>query len=147
IEVIPAPRVTVLVDGNAVPVAVAEGAVRAALARADVVMGPMDRVVPVRATPVQEGMEIQVMRVTQEVVEEIEMIPFRTVEWAEPQLPKGTTRIVREGQEGILKKEFRLTYENGQLAHREELGHTVVQEALSRIVGVGTRNDANVIET
>src|SRR5690606_6348602 len=38
-------------------------------------------------------------------------------------------------------------YENGELAHREELGHEVVAAAVDRIVGIGTREAINVLET
>lgn len=147
IEVILAEVVTVAVDGDEIRVAVAAGTVQQALARAGVVMGPLDRVVPVRQTKLEEGMRIEVIRVVQEEIEEMETIPYRTVRWAEPQLQKGVERVVREGKEGILKKHVRLTYENGKLAHRQELSHEVVEEAIARIIGVGTRESVNVIET
>ncbi len=139
--------VTVLVDADELEVGVVDGTVRDALVRADIVMGPMDRVVPVRETPLEEGMEIQVIRVVQEVLTETESIPFRTLRWAEPQLEKGIERVVREGREGILEKRVRLTYENGVLAHRQEIGHEVVEEPIARVIGVGTRETVNVLQT
>lgn len=142
-----AERVRVLVDDDQVEVAVIDGTVRDALIGADVVMGPLDRVVPVRETQLEDGMQVQVIRVVQEVVEETESIPFRTLRWAEPQLEKGKERIVREGKEGVLKKSVRLTYENGELAHRQEIGHEVVEEAVNRVIGIGTRETVNVIQT
>lgn len=139
--------VVVTVDGEERAVAVVDGTVRDALVRAGISMGSLDRVVPVRETPLEDGMRIEVIRVVQEVIDEFESIPFRTLRWAEPQLEKGKERIVREGKEGTLKKSVRLTYENGQMVHRQELGHEVVEEPVARIIGIGTRESVNVIET
>lgn len=147
IAIVRADVVTVRVDGDERQVAIARGTVRDALARAGVVMGALDRVVPGRDTPLEDGMSIEVIRVVQEVVEEREPIPFRTIRWEEPQLPRGAQRVVREGREGTLVKRVRYTYENGQLVHRQELGHEVVEEPVNRIIGIGTREAPNVLRT
>jgi len=135
------------VDGARIRVALASGTVRDALVAADVRMGPLDRVQPVRETPFEDGMEITVIRVVQEEIEETEVIPFATLEWAEPHLPRGETRIVREGREGLLVRKVLLTYENGELAARKVISNEVAQEAVAKIIGIGTREAMNVIQT
>ena len=75
---------TLHVDGEIRQLVVPHGTVRDALVRDEIRMGSMDRVVPVRETPLEEGMEIRVIRVTQEEVVETEGIPYRTLRWAEP---------------------------------------------------------------
>ena len=148
IRVARARRAYVNVDGRQVEVTLAKGTVRDALVAADVRMGPLDRVQPVRETPLEDGMEITVIRVVQEEVEERETIPFATLEWADPHLSKGETRVLRDGREGILVRRVLLTYENGELAARRVVSNEVVQEAIARIIGIGTREAAaNVLQT
>lgn len=140
-------RVTLRVDGEARELVVPHGTVKDALVRAGVRMGSLDRVVPVRETPLQDGMEIQVIRVTQQEVVETETIPYRTLRWAEPHLAKGEQRIVREGREGILETRVLLTFENGELAHRQVISTEVTLEPVAEIIGEGTREPAAVLET
>lgn len=141
-------KVTLRVDGNTHELVLPHGAtVRDALVQGEIRMGSMDRVVPVRETPLEEGMEIRVIRVTQEEIVERETIPYRTLRWAEPHLARGEVRIVREGREGILETRVLLTYEDGELVHRQVLSTEVVQEAVAEIIGEGTREATPVLET
>ena len=135
------------VDGERIRVALPSGTVRDALAAAGVKMGPLDRVEPVRDTPLEDGIEIKVIRVVQEEVEETETIPFTTLRWADPHLNKGETRIIREGREGLLVRRVLLTYENNELAARRVLSNEVAREAVAQIIGVGTREAVNVLQT
>jgi len=147
IEIIRGAWVTLFVDGGAVQAIVPRGTVRDALAKAGVTLGALDRVVPGLETPLEDGMEIRVVRVTQEEVVETETIPYRTLRWAEPHLAKGEQRIVREGKEGILETRVLLIYEDGQLIQRQVLSTQVVQEPVNMIIGEGTRESALVLET
>lgn len=141
-------KVTLRVDGNTHELVLTHGAtVRDALVQGEIRMGSMDRVVPVRETPLEEGMEIRVIRVTQEEIVERETIPYRTLRWAEPHLARGEVRLVREGREGILETRVLLTYEDGELVHRQVLSTEVVQEAVAEIIGEGTREATPVLET
>lgn len=139
--------VVLRVDGVEQTLAISGGTVRDALVRAGVRMGELDRVIPVRTVELAEGMEIEVIRVVQEEIVETETIPYRTLRWAEPALLQGEERIIQEGREGILEKRVLLTYENGSMVHRRELSHEVVQEASPEIIGVGTREAVQAIET
>lgn len=147
IQITRARSVMLSVDGERIRVALANGTVRDALVAAGVRMGPLDRVEPVRETPIEDGMGITVIRVVQEEIEETEVIPFATLEWAEPHLAKGETRVVREGQEGVLVRRVLLTYENGELAARKVLSNELQREAVARIIGVGTKETPNVLQT
>lgn len=147
IEVVRAQTVLLLVDGSVKEVAMQSGTVQDALVIGAIRMGPLDRVVPVRETPIHDGMEINVIRVTQEEVVETDVIPYATTRWAEPHLPVGERRIVREGQEGILKRVYLLTYENGELAHRKLLRTEVERNPVDEIIGIGTREARQVLQT
>lgn len=147
IQVIRGKRVVLHVDGERLELSVPGETVRDVLVHAGVRMGSLDRVEPVRGTELHNGLEIRVIRVTQEEIEEDEPIPFRTLRWAEPHLAKGEQRIVRQGKEGLLRTRVLVTYENGEVAHRRVLSREVVEEAIDEIVGIGTREALQVLQT
>lgn len=147
ITVVRAREVVLHVDQETERLAVAGETVRDVLVAAGVRMGPLDRVEPVRETPIEDGLEIRVIRVTQEEVVERQEIPFRTLEWAEPHLTKGERRLVREGRPGILEVRTLVTYENGEVAHRKVVSRDVVEQAVDQVIGVGTREGVNVLQT
>lgn len=124
-----------------------EMTVRDALRLAAVRMGPDDRVVPVRETSLHEDIRIEVIRVRREAINETDVIPFATVRWADPHLPAGETRLVREGREGMIEQTFNLTYENDKLAHRKLLSTRVIEDVVDEIIGVGMGGASPVLQT
>jgi uncharacterized protein YabE (DUF348 family)/3D (Asp-Asp-Asp) domain-containing protein len=97
-----------------------------ALAEAGMPLGEQDRVEPSRDAPLEDGMDVYVYRVNVGKVVEDEEIPFKTVARADPNLDWGTTRHA-DGQEGILRREYDVTYEND-----EEVGRTFSREWVER---------------
>lgn len=147
IQVVRGKRVVLHVDGERLELSVPGENVRDVLVHAGVRMGPLDRVEPVRETPLENGLEIRVIRVTQEEVVEEEPIPYRTLRWADPYLTRGEQRIVREGREGLLRSVVLVTYENGEVAHRNVLSREVVVEPIDQIIGEGSREALQVLQT
>jgi len=97
-----------------------------ALAEAGMPLGERDRVEPSRDAPLEDGMDVYVYRVDVGKFVEDEEIPFNTVARADPDLQWGTTRRAA-GQEGVLRREYEVTYENG-----EEVGRTFSREWVER---------------
>lgn len=147
IQVVRGKRVVLYVDGERLELSVPGENVRDVLVHAGVRMGSLDRVEPVRETPLENGLEITVIRVTQEEVIEEEPIPYRTQRWRDPYLTRGEQRIVREGREGLLRTVVLVTYENGEVAHRRVLSREVVVEPVDEIIGEGSREALQVLQT
>lgn len=139
--------VQVRVDGEEHEVWTVADTVRGALQAAGVRIGELDRVTPRLADRLEAGLSIQVTRVVEEFVEEIEMLPFKVVRWAAPELERGQTRVIREGQEGILRKTIRMVYEDGRLAGQSIVASEVERPAVDRVIGEGTRTPALVVQT
>lgn len=57
-------------------------------------------------------------------------VPFKTVKKNDPSLPKGQTKVVQQGREGV----DRITYRNGKEVKREH-----ITKPVNRIVHVGTK--------
>jgi uncharacterized protein YabE (DUF348 family) len=68
-----------------------------------------------------------------------EAIDFTTVEQADSSLYEGETSVVRSGDEGLRHVTYRITYRNGELVARKVLKQNVLDEPLSAIVKVGTK--------
>jgi len=100
--------------------------VEAALAEAGMPLGERDRVEPSRDVPLEDGMDVYVYRVGVRTVFEDEEIAFDTVARADPDLEWGKVRRA-DGQEGVLHREYEVTYENS-----EEVGRTLSREWVER---------------
>ena len=93
-------RAALLVDGQRARGRRSPGTVRDALVQAGIRMGPLDRVVPVRETPLEDGMRIRVIRVTQEEVVETEShsLPHAALGGAPPGKRRRADRARRQGR-------------------------------------------------
>ena len=100
--------------------------VEAALAEAGMPLGERDRVEPSRDAPLEDGIDVYVYRVNLGKVVEDEEIPFETVARADPDLEWGKVRRV-DGQEGVRRREYEVTYEND-----EEVGRALSREWVER---------------
>ena len=74
----------------------------------------------------------EVIRVgTKDVVTTKEVkVPFKTITKKDPNLPKGQTKVLTEGREGVV----RITYKNGREVKRE-----VITKPVNKVVAVGTK--------
>lgn len=147
IEIVRAVPIRVTVDGGEREHWVVAATVAEALGEIGIELGPRDRVTPGKGTDVTPDMSVQVVRVTEEFIEETETLPFKVIRWAAPELEQGQTQVIREGQEGIIKKTVRVVYEDGKPVNRTIVASEVVQPVIDRIIGEGTRPPALYVDT
>lgn len=109
------------------------------LQQQDVELGELDRVEPGLDEMVSPDQSIDVIRVEKvtDVVEE--PIDYDVVTKKDGNLDKGTEKVVQEGQEGLVKKEFEVTKENGKEVKRSLVSEERVKESKDKIVAVGTK--------
>jgi uncharacterized protein YabE (DUF348 family) len=67
-----------------------------------------------------------------------EAIDFGTIEQEDDSMSEGTTKVVREGREGMRDVTYRIFYRNGELDARKVLRQEVLRKPVSAIVKVGT---------
>lgn len=125
-------------DGTQLEVITDAGSVGKVLERLDVDVAPSDRVTPALDSVPEPGMTITIQRVAR--VEETRRvaIPFETVERRTAALPKGQTREVRAGREGVKELREYVTRVDGNVEDRELISEHVVRRPESRIVEIGT---------
>ncbi|WP_141434209.1 G5 and 3D domain-containing protein [Bacillus sp. 03113] len=102
-------------------------------------LSELDRVEPSLENQVQKDAVVKVIRVEKvtDVVEE--PIRFAVVTKKDDQLASGTEKILTEGKEGILSKEFEVLLENGVEVARTLINETTKVEKQDQVVSVGTQ--------
>lgn len=137
---VPVISVSVLVDDTTEPFSqagVGTTTVADVLIEMGVTLTPLDRVVPPPETLIADGMQIQVIRVTQTVECENEPVPFSTHSIIDPRLPAGTQQIARPGQPGIEEVCYDVVREDGQVASRVETSRTITQQPRPEFIRTG----------
>ncbi|NLW16665.1 MAG: DUF348 domain-containing protein [Firmicutes bacterium] len=133
-----AKRVTVMVDGKERSVWTGARTVGDAVSFAGVKLGPLDRIEPDPATQLVDDMRINVVRVTQELVQEEEIVPYRTVRVASRSLNRGETREIQAGINGKVINTYRVIKENGREQERTLVDSVTVVEKQDRMIEEGT---------
>ena len=85
-----------------------------------------------------KGMDISIVRVSTEIIVEDLNVPFKVEKRANARMNKGIEKVVREGKEGVRKKEYKVVFENGIQVLKELISDTLVASPVDRLVEYGT---------
>lgn len=107
----------------------------------DIGLAPIgqDYTVPSLETPLEPGMTIQLIRVTEEVVTKDEPIPFATIYQPDATLLPDEKRVIQEGVDGVRTSKIRVRYENGKEVSRVVQEEWVTRPPTPRMVVLGER--------
>ena len=105
---------------------VRQDTVKNVLKELDVNLGSKDTVNKDMAYIVQSKDLLQVNRISEEEVEEIQYVDSQTIETTGLHL--FTTEVVQQGQRGQINNKVKVTYENGKIVKKELLSSEVVTE-------------------
>lgn len=131
--------VNILVDGQLREVWAYKDTVEEVIADNGITLNPLDRYEGVSANDrIQEGMKIQVVRVSEEIIAEQSEIPFTIVQKPNDVMNEGETRTVVNGENGIREKYYKLTYEDSKPVSRIFINEKIVKEPVNKIVEYGT---------
>ena len=115
---------------------VRQDTVKNVLKELDVNLGTKDTVNKDMAYIVQSKDLLQVNRISEEEVEEIQYVDSQTIETTGLHL--FTTEVVQQGQRGQINNKVKVTYENGKIVKKELLASEVVTEKTDTIIAHGT---------
>lgn len=87
---------------------------------------------------ISRGMSIKIVRVSEDILSEKEMIPFTVQKKANSRLDKGTEKTVQTGQEGIREKQYKVVTEDGMEVSRKLFSESIIQNPVNAIVEFGT---------
>lgn len=117
-----------------------QGTVADALSIAGVLYDEDDVVQPAPDTPIEDGMEITMIRVDKRMITERIEIEYPVIYKDDSDLYKGETKIERAGEMGQRVREVRITYMDGREMSREKIRDEVAKEPTSEVVLQGTQN-------
>lgn len=139
--------ISIIADGVTLETRTQGATVADALAGAGVALMGLDYAIPDETVPLQPGMSIRVIRVTEQVELQQTVLPFETVYQPDAEMELDQRRVLQEGQNGIQQTNIRIRYENGIEVSRASESSSVARAPVSRIVVYGTRVVVRTIDT
>ncbi|MDQ1686416.1 MAG: resuscitation-promoting factor RpfB [Frankiaceae bacterium] len=132
-------HVTILADGRRKTVDTTAPDVRTLLHDLKVKVGRMDRVsVPLTRYPTS-GLVITIDRVSQKMVSQSVVVPFRTLTVKTSSLYVGQSKITRYGTPGVRLNTYRLVWKNHKLMRRVLVSSVIKAKSIPQHVEVGTK--------
>lgn len=107
----------------------------------------LDYVKPDSSTPVTEGMTIEIVRVTEEVVTSTETIHYEVVYQSSAEMNLDEKAVIQAGQNGISESTTRIRYENGIEVSRSDESSVITQNPTNEIIAYGTNIILQTIDT
>ncbi len=131
--------VKIIFGGSEEKIAIFGSTVKDALSESKIELGELDRVEPKLEEAIYAGMEIRVIRVTQEIVSEKFEISYQTVEKLNDQISYGKTKIIQAGKNGEEIKTFEVTREDGREVLRKVISSEATKKPQTEIIEKGTK--------
>ncbi len=122
-----------------------EKTVGAAIKAASIAIDSDDKLVPAGKTRVITGMKVKVIQVTTMVVEQKKIVPFDTEERKDRALALGKKKTVSEGQNGVIVKTVKKTFEDGVMKQIQVVDEHVAKIRKNEVVAIGTRRPVQVL--
>ncbi|HZK25990.1 MAG TPA: 3D domain-containing protein [Thermoclostridium sp.] len=123
--------VDITVDGNTTEVMTYLDTVAETIKNNGIVLAPLDKVEGTELDdPISAGMEIKIVRVKEEVLTELEDIPYAIEETPNEKMNQGEKKLIQAGIEGILEKNYKLTYEDGVIKSREFMEEKIIEDPI-----------------
>jgi uncharacterized protein YabE (DUF348 family) len=131
--------ITIVVDGETIAARTHEKTVGDALRDAGVVVMGEDKVHPPLDAELRPNDVIQVTRIEEKLEYEEELLPFETVWEPDDDLLIDTRRVGSDGHPGVLRRRYRVRYEDGQEVSRELEDEWVAQEPERKVILYGRK--------
>jgi len=132
-------NVTLRVDGTQQVLTSEASTVRALLSEVGVSLNDLDTVSPSEVATLTDGMTITVVRVVQSSEVVTQTVPFGRQVVRDADVPEGETRLLQSGQNGVLVRHYRITYEDSVEAERVLIREELVQAPRDEVRLTGTQ--------
>ncbi|NLV21945.1 MAG: DUF348 domain-containing protein [Syntrophomonadaceae bacterium] len=131
-------QVKVVADGTEKSIYTTPVTAEKAVSLAGFQLGDKDIIKTRAGNLVSTNQEIEVIRVTEQIVSEDQPIPYGDERVDDPTLERGLTRTVKAGKNGIARNTIKITFYNGEEGKREIVSAETVQEPQNRVVAMGS---------
>lgn len=139
IRFMPARALIVNSAGTPINIRTNAGTVGEALAEAGIPLMGLDTSFPAENEALPADGQIQVTRVSESILVELQSIPFETEATESADVAFGTQVILQNGVNGVAMVRTRVRYENGVEVNRSEEERTVLQEPVTQLVANGSK--------
>ncbi|MBZ4664421.1 MAG: hypothetical protein JG776_2139 [Caloramator sp.] len=130
--------VTIQVDGKVITIKTAQDKVEDVLQEEGIVLNEKDKVSPALTSKVEQGTNIKITRVEEQIITKTERIPYTIVRKANNNLAKGTTEVLQDGQDGEKEIVTKVVYEDGKEVSRQVVAQNVKKAPVNKVIAYGT---------
>ncbi|MEG1500413.1 MAG: 3D domain-containing protein [Clostridiales bacterium] len=131
--------VIVVADSKEIKVRTVPLTVRGILEKADIEVGNMDKVSLPMDKLIQKSQTIWVSRVELKYFNEKVKVAVPVEKRQDASLPKGTTKVIKEGKAGLQEINWQYVIKNGQVAGKTKVSSKMLQAPQKKIVAYGTK--------
>ena len=132
-------EVTLIVNGEGKQISTFKSDVQDLLVAEGVKYDKNDIVTKDLDEKLNDGMEIEVINVTEEVIKESKSVPFEVNIVEDKDLLKGQTKVEEEGKAGENQLVYKITYHNGKQVEKTFVEEVVSEKPINKIVKKGTK--------
>jgi uncharacterized protein YabE (DUF348 family) len=94
----------------------------------------LDYTIPPLDAPIEAGLVIRLVRVTEKIIVEREPIPFPEIRVPDDRLAPAEPRVLQEGVDGLLERQVRVRYEDGREVQRTVQEEQIIQTPTPRLI-------------
>ncbi|HEY66076.1 MAG TPA: DUF348 domain-containing protein [Caldilineae bacterium] len=138
---------SVRVDGREIHTRTRQWTVADALADLGIVVTGADIVTPSLSTEIKPHLSVAITRVREAIEIEQDAIPYRTIWVPDDDLEIDHRRVDQPGQEGLIKRRFRVVYHDGEPVSRVLEDEWIAQEPITRVIAYGRKIVLRTLET
>ena len=134
--------VTLIVNGEEKQISTFKSDVQSLLVAEGIKYDKNDIVTKDLDEKLNDGMEIEIINVTEEIIKESKSIPFEVSVLEDEDLLKGQTKIEEEGKAGENQLVYKITYHNGKPVKKTFVEEVVFEKPINKVVKKGTKVEA-----
>lgn len=110
-----------------------------AIEEAGVYLGALDKIQPQKDALTKDVDRINVIRVEEQIVNQVEKIPFENEVRKNESLDKGFVKVINKGKEGKKETSVKIVFENGIESMRQIIAEKIIQEPVAGVIEEGTK--------
>ncbi|WP_350344652.1 septal ring lytic transglycosylase RlpA family protein [Proteinivorax tanatarense] len=134
-------KVTIDVDGEQKEIISWEPNIESLLFSQRIELGDKDILSLDKGTELEDGLKVDITRVTKETVVEEEEVGFETEHVDNSNLLSGSTEVKNEGNKGVRKITYEHIFHDGEKVSSKKIDDEIVKEPKNQIVYVGTKEE------
>lgn len=128
------------VDGKQLKVKTVQNTVNDVIKEYDIKLGKLDKISPDLKTNIKHGLNVNITRVKEKLIEKKEPIQFAKEIKKTKEYETGTEKVIQNGELGEKLISTKVVYENGKEVSRKVVNEKVTKHPINKVVAIGTLN-------